>query len=299
MHAGPWAIDPGWAEAMLAYIKSGAPIPDVSPVKSAVDALRENDDMRAAGVTKIMRDANQNLMYQVMDGVAAIGIDGPMSKFDSKLGGTNTIRSRFAVRMANADPEVGSILLRIDSPGGHVAGTQELAADVAASAKPVTAFIEDQGASAAYWVASQAKKIIANEMALVGSIGTYAVVHDESKAADIKGIKVHVVSSGPWKGGGQPGTEITGEQLSQIQEIVDDYSQKFVDAVAAGRGMGRKDAAALADGRVWIASKAKKLGLIDQVGTLDEAMAFAADKAVRRLGRGAKADLLIRLAKEN
>ena len=93
-------------------------------------------------------------------------------------------------------------MLHVDSPGGHVAGVQALADTIfqARKLKPLHAHIEDLGASAAYWLASQANTVTANSTAEVGSIGTMAVVHDSSGAAAKAGIKVYVVSSAPAAG---------------------------------------------------------------------------------------------------
>jgi len=108
--------------------------------------------------------------------VALIELSGPLMKHQSSLGGTSTIDARRQVREATAAERIRAILLAIESPGGTIAGTAELADEVskAATIKPVHAFIEDLGASAAYWVASQASWITVNASGLVGSIGSYA-----------------------------------------------------------------------------------------------------------------------------
>jgi signal peptide peptidase SppA len=209
----------------------------------------------------------------VHNGIATIGIYGPMMKHQASIGrSTSTLLARRQVRQATADPNVSAILLHIDSPGGTVAGTAELAADVAAAAaaKPTIAYLEDVGASAAYHVASQARRIYANAAALVGSIGTFGVVYDSSRKAERDGIKVHVVRAGAFKGYGTPGTEITAAQLAEHQRLVDGLQAHFTRAVAAGRRMSLADAGKLADGRVHLAADALALRLIDGVQTLDQ-----------------------------
>ena len=209
------------------------------------------------------------------DGVALIEIIGSLSKYDSSLsGGGGTIRLRQQIRHAASSDDVRGILLIIDSPGGTAAGTADLAAEVARAnqQKPVTAYIEDLGASAAYWVASAAGKVFANAQALVGSIGTYAVLTDFSAQAAMIGVKVHVVRAGAMKGAGTPGTEITQEQLGEWQQIVNDLNEQFLAGVSAGRKLSPAQVAELADGRIHIAAKAHTLGLIDGIKTLDEAL---------------------------
>lgn len=214
--------------------------------------------------------------YQVTaGGVAVIPIMGTMMKYGSSLGdGGSTVMARRRIRAAARDEAVKSIMLLIDSPGGSVAGTSDLADEVlkAKAAKPVTAYIEDMGASAAYWVASQADAIYANQTANVGSIGVFGVVHDMSIRAAQEGIKVMVFRSGPYKGAGTPGEAITDEQRDEFQRHVDELFGVFTKAVMNGRGMTRSEVDAVADGRVWMASDAKGLKLIDGVKSFDEAL---------------------------
>jgi len=209
---------------------------------------------------------------ETSDGIAVIGIRGSLMKHQSSMGtSTSTVEARRMIRAAANNENVRAILLHVDSPGGTVAGTQELADDVAAAAKkkPVQAFIEDLGASAAYWIASQASYIAANRTALIGSIGTYGVVYDESGAAAMQGVKVHVVRAGAFKGAGVAGTEVTAAALADYQRIIDSLNEHFVAGVAAGRKMTVKQVQAIADGRVHPAADAQELGLINAVSTLD------------------------------
>ena len=209
------------------------------------------------------------------DGIAVIELYGPLMKFLSSLAeGTSTVGARRQIRAAVADKEVAAILLSIDSPGGTVSGTADLADEVkrAASKKPLIAYIEDLGASAAYWVASQAQKIFANRTAAVGSIGTYGVIWDQSAAATLAGIKVHVIRAGQFKGAGEPGTEITAEQLGEFQRLVDEYNEFFLRGIAAGRPLSLAEVRKLADGRVLIGQAAVEQKLIDGIQTFDETL---------------------------
>lgn len=227
----------------------------------------------------------------VSDGVAVIELRGRMQKQQASLGGAaSTVAARRAVRAAAADPEVGSILMVIDSPGGTLAGTKELADDIAAAvkSKPVIALIEDMGASAAYWVASQATQVLAQATALVGSIGTYGVVYDMSALAAKDGVKVHVVRAGAMKGAGTPGTEITAEQLAAFQREVNTLNEFFVSGVAAGRKLSVEQVRALATGDVWIGQEAVSAGLIDSVSTFDQALAAARSAAANPKLKGKK-----------
>jgi protease-4 len=222
--------------------------------------------------------------YHVESGVGIIDVVGVLTKYGSSLtDGPSTLGIREVLRMPVGDPTVRAIVLRIDSPGGSARGIDDLAADIglAASVKPLTVFAEDAALSGAFWIAAGAGRIVANRGALIGSIGTYTVVTDVSAQAEKLGIKVMVVKAGEMKGVGEPGTEVTDDQLADVQRVVNEVNELFVGAVAAGRGMPRQRAEALADGRVHVAGEALRLGLIDAIGTFDDVLAQAVDVPLR------------------
>lgn len=217
---------------------------------------------------------------QTADGIAVIDISGPMTKyphsFQALFGGTATLRVREALRAASRDPDVVGIMLRVDSPGGTVAGGAELAEDIrrAAARKPLHAYADDLAASAGLLALVQARKVWASTNAEVGSIGVYMVIEDTSQVYAQEGVKVHVISSAPpIKGAGVEGTEITPAQLAEWQRRVADTAAWFVGEVAQGRHLERQQVEKLATGQVWIAERARELGLIDGVVSFDEALA--------------------------
>ena len=209
--------------------------------------------------------------------VAVIDLNGTLTKRGSSLSASSSlIRLRQSVRQAAADETVGAILLRIDSPGGTTAGTADLAKEVAAAAekKPCVAFVEDLCASAAYWVASQCDQIVANDRtAMIGSIGTFIGLYDYSASAAMSGIKAITIKTGKFKAAGFPGSEITAEQQTHFQGLVDSTQAEFSAAVAAGRELSAAQVADLADGRVHLAGDALPLGLIDGIQSFDATLA--------------------------
>lgn len=239
----------------------------------------------AANVGRDISAVSQRRQNTEEANIQIIDIQGTMTKRGSSLSGRGGMISlRRSVREAANDGDVDAILLRIDSPGGTVAGTADLAAEVKAAAakKPVWAFVEDVTASAAYWVASQADKIYANNAtAEVGSIGTFMGIYDVSGAAAMQGIKAVVIRSGRLKGSGFPGTEITEEQRAVWQEIVDKTQAQFTAGVADGRKLSVPQVQALAEGRMWLAQDAKEHKLIDGIEMFDSVMSKLAAEAAR------------------
>lgn len=252
---------------------------------TAWQARREQASERAAG------QATPRKPYvMARDGIAVIELAGTLMKQESSVEeSTSTIAARRQVRLAAVDPDVKGIMLVVDSPGGTVSGTADLADDVAAAGrmKPTAAYCADLCCSAAYWIACQTSSVSANRTAAIGSIGVYTVVHDLSKMAEQEGIGVFVVASGKYKGLGTPGTEVSEELLGELQKRVDGLATHFIEAVAKGRNLSLAAVTELADGRVHSAAASVELKLIDRVESLDEALA-ALERRVGSVSQGSK-----------
>jgi len=270
-HVGPWCIEPTRFQALFGLWRSGqlrlrlvsgdlpqAPAPAAAPTQ------------RPYTVTG--------------DGVGIVQIQGVMAKGYSKFADVDTVAVRREIRAMSADQDVRGIFLLIDSPGGMSAGTDELAADIrrAAETKPVAAHIEDLGASAAYWAASQASRISATRTSDVGSIGTMVMLLDESKAYEEAGLRPVVIASGEMKGLGAPGAPITEEQENYIRSRIEAHNQFFLDAVKRGRNASAAQVREWSSGRTWVASEAKERGLIDSIESTDEALAWVSKRANSR-----------------
>lgn len=193
---------------------------------------------------------------------------------------------RQQLNAAARNPEVASIVLDIDSPGGAVAGTAETAAAVAAAArrKPVVAVANSLAASAAYWIASQASEVVLAPHALAGSIGVLAIHQNVAGMMDRLGVDTTVVRSGARKAEGHPFGPLDATARAGIQARVDEAAAGFFDAVAAGRRMSQRVARdRFADGRVLGTREALATGLADRVATLDAVIAeLAAGKMPMR-----------------
>jgi signal peptide peptidase SppA len=209
--------------------------------------------------------------------VAVINITGTLMKNPSVIerlffGATDMGELTSAVTAAASDKSISGIVLNISSPGGTVAGTPELAGAVASAnqKKPVLAYVDDLAASAAYWIASQARGIYASRQAVVGSIGVRMAMYDLSKAYEQAGVKVIPIDTGKFKSAGLAGTEITAEQQQMYQEIVDAHFRDFKSAVMSGRQMDEAAFGKVGDAQIFHASKARSVGLIDGISSLAE-----------------------------
>lgn len=284
-HMGEWMIESKYMQNLIGWLESGR--------------FRAQTDGEGGGRAQM----------DIQQGVAIIDISGALSKGSSKAG-TSTMSVRRLIRAALRDEDVEVIMLSIDSPGGQVAGTKELADEIAQAntQKPIIAQIDDLGASAALWIASQAGNVFANATAEVGSIGTVAVVTDLSQKAEMEGVKVHVISTGEFKGAFAPGSEVTDAQIENLQSRINSLNEFFLSAISTGRRMPREAVEKIADGRVFMASEAAELGLIDAIQsfgqTFEFARAMAKDISSQRMSSASapnlrKASALIDLEKQS
>lgn len=277
-HMGAWAAHPPWMEEHVWALQAGLWTPCPTPEWWG---LHLPDDAWYAAAPG---SGDQTLYARTDTGVALVRVTGALTKMQSKFGGTSTVLTRRAIRAATQDPEVRAILLAVDSPGGQVQGVQEVVDEIwrARAVKPVAAYVEDLAASGAYWIASAAQRVTANASGLAGNIGAFTVLEDLTGAAERQGVKITVVSTGPYKGLGVPGTPVTQDYIDETQRLVDQFGAKFFSAVKRGRRMSDRALTAVTDGRIWMAPDAQSLGLIDGIQSFDEALAEAATMHVSR-----------------
>ncbi len=264
-HFGYWMMDLGRFTALSNYL-----LQQKITFKEEKD---ENSDTLAEDKHKKKRESNLSAGV-TQSGILIIEITDTIMKGSSSFGGTSSVEVRRALRSAVNNEEIKGILLSIDSPGGTVDGTDDLAREVAKvnQIKPVFAHFDGMMASAAFWIGAQASYISGTRTSLVGSLGTVNVVRDFSEAFEKEGIKTHVISTGKFKGAFVQGAEVTKEQIADLQGIVDSMNQFFKAAVKEARGFSTEQTNNLFDGRIHIAQTGLELGLIDQIQTFDEAL---------------------------
>lgn len=210
-------------------------------------------------------------------GVGVIRVDGVIAGTGSTFDGYVTPESfKGLLDQAEDDDSVKAVVLRIDSPGGTVAASEEIASYAKDFSKPLVVSIGDVGASGAYMLASQADEIWAMPGSAVGSIGVISEIPNVSGLLDKVGVDFQVVTAGKYKDAGSPYRKLTDEELALIQGEVDDAYEQFIGIVADGRGMSRPEVRKLATGWAWNGERAEQLGLVDHIGTMDDALDAAA-----------------------
>jgi len=178
------------------------------------------------------------------------------------------------IRQHGEDDGVKAIVLRIDSPGGGVGPSQEIYREVLKTRKKkkVVSSMGSVAASGGYYIACASDLIVANPGTITGSIGVvmqFTNFEDLMKKIGIKGV---VLKSGEYKDAGSPFRPMTPEEKRLLQGVIDNVQEQFVQAVAEGRKLDKAKVKAIADGRILTGEQAKQLGLVDQMGNLQDAI---------------------------
>ena len=177
------------------------------------------------------------------------------------------------------DGAIKAVVLRIDSPGGGVAASQEIYDYIVGfkerTSLPIVVSMGAVAASGGYYVACPADSIIANPGTLTGSIGVLMSFPSIEELLAKIGVSMNVVKSGEFKDVGSWSRTMTDGERALLQTTIDDIQSQFVEAVSAGRGMDESAVRSIADGRILSGRQALELGLVDRLGTLEDAVATA------------------------
>ena len=181
------------------------------------------------------------------------------------------------------NPAVKAILLRIDSPGGGVVPSQEIYEEVKKireeGQKKVVVSMGTVAASGGYYIASASDRIVANPGTLTGSIGVIMELANVEGLLRKIGVDSLVIKSGRHKDIGSPFRKMKPEEREILQHLLDDIHNQFIEAVASGRGLPEDKIRELADGRIFTGREAKEIGLVDDLGNLQDAIRLTADIA--------------------
>jgi protease IV len=184
---------------------------------------------------------------------------------------------------ARRDRAVKAVVLRINSPGGSVVASELMHEEIMrfrSTGRPVIAVLMDVAASGGYYIACACDEIIAQPSTVTGSIGIIMQMVDVTGTMKLIGVNTDAITSGRYKDAGSPLRPMKPDEREIFQDIVDDMFGRFVDVVAEGRPkLDQGRVRAIADGRVYTATQALELGLIDRIGTIRDAVEVAKERA--------------------
>ncbi len=224
------------------------------------------------------------------DKIVLVRLTGPISYEGGGLlpigPATSARRVAEVLRRARRDPAVKAVIVELNTPGGSVVASARIHEEILLlrrAGKPVVAVMSEVAASGGYYVAAAADHIVADPSTLTGSIGVVVVLPNLEEFNRRVGLRTVVFKSGRFKDMGNPARALTAEEAALFQNLVDEAYGRFVDVVAQGRGMDRTRVLRLADGRVYTGAQAYRLGLVDALGSFDDAVSTALQLA--RLSR--------------
>lgn len=247
----PWAIQDGMLETIVSIARGENESPD-------------------AVAAKLGRPLQNTRTVSMRGSVAVIPVTGPIFRYANLFteisGATSLSELAKDFNAALDDSAVSSIVLEIDSPGGQAAGIAEFAHMIRNSSKPVTAYVDGMGASAAYWIASAAHELVISKTGEVGSIGAIFGVHKQAESDVVEFVSTQSPMKRP-----DPQSE-AGK--AEMQNRIDAIAQVFIEDVASNRGVSVETVLTdFGQGSVRLGEEAVKLGMADRISTLEDVIA--------------------------
>jgi protease-4 len=218
------------------------------------------------------RFADQNVGVIIASGAIQSGTQPP--------GAVGADSTAALLQRARDDESIKAVVLRVDSPGGSAFASDVIANEIAAlqnAGKPVVASMSSVAASGGYWISVGADRVFASPMTITGSIGIFGMFPTYQRTAAHLGIANDGVGSTPFAGQLRPDRAMTDETKRLFQLVIEEGYDDFIGRVATYRGMDKDEVDAVGQGRVWTGADALRHGLVDELGGLEEAVAFAAE----------------------
>ena len=212
-----------------------------------------------------------------------LGTEDSQSFFESITSSTDAVE---LIEKADKKPSIKAIILEINSPGGSAVASEEIANAIKKTNKTSVAWIREEGASGAYWVASATNHIIASRVSITGSIGVIASYLEFPGLLEKYNVTYQRLVAGKYKDIGSPYKEMSQEERAVFQQSLDEMRDYFVSEVAKNRKLNKKELDKVANGLFYLGAQAKELGLVDELGGKDEAIKYIEKK------EGIKADIV-------
>jgi len=214
--------------------------------------------------------------------VAVIVAEGTILNGIQDAGSIGGVSTSALLRKARLDNQVKAVVLRVNSGGGSVFASEQIRREVDAikvAGKPIVVSMGNVAASGGYWISMTSDKIYASEATITGSIGIFGMFMTYPKTLEKIGVHTDGVGTSSWAGAFRPDKELNEDLSKLIQSNIDHGYQQFISAVALARNLDVDMVDTIARGRVWTAKQAKEFGLIDEIGSIDDAIVDAANKA--------------------
>ena len=262
----------------------------------AVDGLKTRDELRALLISRGVEDTDNKTFRQVSfdeylarlrprltgDAIGVVVAEGEIVDGSAPVGTVGGLSTANLIRKARDDKDVKAVVLRVNSPGGSVFGSELVRRELEltrAAGKPVVVSMGDLAASGGYWISTAADEIIADASTVTGSIGVVAILPNFSGTLDKLGVHSTPLATSWLRSAYDPRVPLDPRLADMIQETVDHEYQSFVGRVAQARKTTPDKIDAVAQGRVWSGTQALERGLVDRLGLYGDALKSAATRA--------------------
>ncbi len=239
----------------------------------------EKQKLRRIITSKYAKTISKESEKEIKEKIALIYAEGAIDGNNSE--GINSKKLADEIRKARNDEDIKAIVLRINSPGGSAYGSEQIWREVtlARKSKPFVVSMGDVAASGGYYIACAADTIVAQPSTITGSIGIFGMFPNFSGLTEKVGLSFDGVQTNKLSDFLNPTRPVSAEEKQMLQNYIDRGYNTFVSRCANGRQMSNKDIDAIAQGRVWSGTDAKEIGLVDQLGNLQDAIDLAAKMA--------------------
>ena len=241
------------------------------------------DDFRSVGLDAYLDELYFNGDTTVDDeNVGVVIAAGEILNGTQPPGLTGGESASELLRQARLDDSVKAVVLRVDSPGGSVSASRQIAREVQAlreSGKPVVVSMSSSAASGGYWISMRADRIFASASTITGSIGVFGMFPTFSRTLDAIGVSTDGVGTTKWVGQGRPDREMSQDFRDFLQAMVTKDYDDFITRVAEHRELDKEFVDSIGQGQIWTGTEAYANGLVDEIGSLDDAIDHAASLA--------------------
>lgn len=245
--------------------------------------LGEKEKLKTVSLRDYTKSYSKDKNYKAKDKIALVYAEGSILVNQGDRG--NIIDDKYIklLRKIREDEKTKAIVLRVNSPGGSAIASENIWRELVLAkeaGKKIVVSMGDYAASGGYYISCMADKIIAEPNTLTGSIGVFQMLPNLSHLSEEKlGVHWDSVKTTNYSTGLNPYFEPAPTEQQFLQQVTNEMYEIFLQRVAQGRNMSRDSVHAIAQGRIWVGSRAKEIGLVDEIGTLDDAIHLAADLA--------------------
>lgn len=258
-----------------------APFDEVRRTLQELTGTEDEKDFAKIGVSSYWEAIQGRQAGRSRNRIAVVFAEGEIVGGKSKTQvGAETLAG--LLRRARQDDDVKAVVMRVNSPGGSAVASEIIQKEtrlIQESGKPFVVSMGTVAASGGYWISTYADEIVAQPNTITGSIGVFGIIPSVQRLANSFGVTVDTVKTHPYADIGSVFRSRTDQELEMLQEFTKQVYEQFLAKVAEGRGLEVNAVHEIAQGRVWSGAEAKNLGLVDKLGSLDDAIASAAERA--------------------